>query len=344
MEHMKKCGIDVVTEARATKITDQAISIFNKRSNSTVEYPYGLIVWATGVTPGPLIQKLIHKIPPQSSFRSLKTDSKCQVIGAPGIYAVGDCADIDVQVEYEQKVCDIIDALKQKFPEGGNGEQLSMLANEVLVQELQSVIGGVVSAPGAKIADEIAQRFAEDSRSSQQNGTSFQGLTKDEAREIVKKHMDRQKLLPPTAQVAHQQGEYLAKLFNDPRVDPGNGTWTFDHGRSFEFKNLGQLVYVGGHMAALSVPAGKDIDVAWNGSLTNYIWHGAYFGMLESVAARFELFFDWTRSYVFGRSTALDAICTSDSTKHTDTLRRGGKIEESADINVQEKKSWWRIF
>jgi len=346
LKHMRDIGIQVITNSRATKLTDHSITIHDKSKQSASEQPCGLAVWATGVTPVPLIQKLIAKIPPQASFRTVHTDSRCEVIGAPNIYAVGDCADIDVQIEYETKVCSIMDDLKQKYSGGGNNSDsdcLSKEANEALVEELIT-IGGVVSAPGAKIAKEIADRCKVQSEKLL-NGDVFRGLTKSEAGDIVKKHLKRQKVLPPTAQVAHQQGEYLAKLLNDPKIHDVDGRWTYDHQEGFEFQNLGQMVYVGGHMAALAVPATQDISVSWNGTLTNYIWHAAYFGMLESVVSRSELLFDWTKSYIFGRSTALEAICSLDSTKHMEALRRGSPTgPTSSGSDGYKKKCWWKIF
>jgi len=342
LKHMKDIGINVITGARATKLTDNAITIYDKSSKSTTDRPYGLAVWATGVTPVPLIQNLINKIPLQASFRTIKTDSRCEVIGGPGIYAAGDCADIDVQVEYEVKVSNIIDALKQQYPAGTNSEHLSRDASEALVKELHS-IGGIVSAPGAKIAKDIANRLGK--QNAKEGPSSRRGLTKVEIQDIVKKHLKRQKVLPPTAQVAHQQGEYLANLLNDPKINPVDGSWSFDHGSGFEFTNLGQMVYVGGHMAALSVPATKDVDVSWNGSLTNYIWHAAYFGMLESVVSRSELLFDWIKTYMFGRSTALEAICSLDSNKHVKALRRGSpNFATNENVKGEKKKIWWKIF
>ena len=118
--------------------------------------------------------------------------------------------------------------------------------------------------------------------------------------------------------------------------------WTYDHIPGFEFSNLGQLVYVGGHMAALSVPATKEIQMSWNGSVTNYLWHAAYFGMLQSVSARCELVFDWAKSAAFGRSTALDAICSSEIANH-ETLRRGKSDTMDTD-KEKMKRRWWKIL
>jgi hypothetical protein len=349
LDHLRSIGIKVWTQARATQITERAISIYDKKSNTTTELPYGLVVWATGVAPGELAKKLISKLPGQGSYRSLKVDSRCEVIGGPGIFAVGDCADIDVQSEYTMKILDFYTRFESEFP-GGTDSKLSLKANEAVLKELELGIRGIVTAPGAKIVKELSTRFEAAKDYQVRNGGAFPGLTKEDVRSIVQTRMDRQKHLPPTAQVASQQGDYLAQLLNNPEIN-SDGKWTFDHAEGFKFKNLGQLVYVGGHMAALSVPASDKVDVSWNGALTNYLWHAAYFGMLQSMSARSELVFDWTKSWIFGRSTALSAICTTDSASHTEALRRGGGVSRSCTTissssssskgKAGEKTRWW---
>jgi NADH:ubiquinone reductase (non-electrogenic) len=352
LDHLQDIGIKVWTQARATKITESSISIYDKKKSATTELPYGLVVWATGVAPGELAKKLIFKLPEQGSYRSLKVDSRCEVIGGSGIFAVGDCADIDVQSEYKKKLLDLYKRFDLEFP-GGTEKKLSLKANEAVLKELELSIRGIVTAPGAKIVKELYTRFEAARNYYLQNGGAFQGLTKEEVHSVVQTHMDRQKYLPPTAQVANQQGEYLAKLLNNPEINSDDGKWTFNHAEGFKFKNMGQLVYVGGHMAALSVPASDKVNVSWNGALTNYLWHAAYFGMLQSMSARCELVFDWTKSWIFGRSTALNAICTTDSASHVEALRRGGGVSRKRetcttssssrkDQEVGEKTRWWR--
>ena len=283
---MRKNGIDVKTESRATKVTRDSISIYDKATQTTKDFTYGLIVWATGVAPGPLIRKLISQIPEQQSYRTLKTDALCRVIGTThnnnnnnsSVFALGDCADIDVLATEHNEMARLYDALQHEFPTTGteiaDNTGLSQKANEAFVNELEQRLSTSVSAPGAK----IVQKLNESLDKAKNDSGPFQGLTKDELEKVVRDQMKRQKFLPPTAQVAHQQGKYLASVLNNPQIDESTGTWSFDHAKGFEFQNLGQLCYVGGHMAALSVPVGSgptgnEIEVSWNGNLTNYVWY-----------------------------------------------------------------------
>ena len=52
-----------MTQARATEVGPDTISIYNKTTKSTTKYPQGVVVWATGVSPGPLIRSLMARLP-----------------------------------------------------------------------------------------------------------------------------------------------------------------------------------------------------------------------------------------------------------------------------------------
>ena len=59
LDHLQDIGIKVWTQARATQITESALSVYDKKAKTTTELPYGLVVWATGVAPGELAKRLI---------------------------------------------------------------------------------------------------------------------------------------------------------------------------------------------------------------------------------------------------------------------------------------------
>ena len=118
LKRLRDIGIAVKTESRASKVSSDEISIYDKQSKTTQNHPYGLVVWATGVAPGPLIQRLISDIPEQGSYRTLKTDARCRVIGGScrdDIFALGDCADIDVLAMHRQDSSRIYDDVQRKF-------------------------------------------------------------------------------------------------------------------------------------------------------------------------------------------------------------------------------------
>ena len=95
--------------------------------------------------------------------------------------------------------------------------------------------------------------------------------------------------LPATAQVAQQEGLYLAKLFN-------NGIENY---RPFKFKNFGMLAYIGGHKALADTPQFKG-----TGFKTFVFWRSAYLTKLVSFKNKLLVIFDWTKTFLFGRDVS----------------------------------------
>jgi len=95
--------------------------------------------------------------------------------------------------------------------------------------------------------------------------------------------------LPQTAQVANQQGQFLAKLLNS-----GGATSADD----FVFKSKGMMAYLGGFNAVMSQLPGLN-------RLTGFVaflgWRFTYWFLQLSMRNRFMLSTDWFRTLVFGR-------------------------------------------
>jgi len=72
------------------EVKDKTIVAAVKQSNGTTiteEIPYGLLVWATGNAPRPLVKDLITKIPAQAgSRRGLLVNDFLVVEGCEGIW------------------------------------------------------------------------------------------------------------------------------------------------------------------------------------------------------------------------------------------------------------------
>lgn len=97
-------------------------------------------------------------------------------------------------------------------------------------------------------------------------------------------------VLPLTAQVAMQQGKYLARAL----ADRARGR----EPKPFAFKNLGMLAYVGDQQALAEIPAAK---VRWRGALAYVFWRSAYLTRLVSFKNKVLVLFDWLKAAVFGR-------------------------------------------
>jgi NADH:ubiquinone reductase (non-electrogenic) len=94
--------------------------------------------------------------------------------------------------------------------------------------------------------------------------------------------------LPQTAQVANQQGQFLAKMLSG-KVDASKG---------FAFKSKGMMAYLGGFSAVMNKLPGLN-------QLTGFVaflgWRFTYWFLQLSVRNRYMLLIDWLRTVIFGR-------------------------------------------
>jgi NADH dehydrogenase FAD-containing subunit len=135
--------------------------------------------------------------------------------------------------------------------------------------------------------------------------------------------------LPATAQVAAQQAEFLASLFNKeyimsparaedgifppPMKNPEHGTslseaiaafavQSNEYARPFQFWNLGILAYTGQGTALAQVAVLPDKDpIKGTGTIGNAIWRSVYLSKQISWRNRLLVLNDWTKRQLFGR-------------------------------------------
>jgi len=135
--------------------------------------------------------------------------------------------------------------------------------------------------------------------------------------------------LPATAQVASQQGEYLASLMNkkydfspgytkegifEPPVrDPETDVSVSDaiaafatqgdaYAKPFQFLNLGILAYTGGGSALAQVSVAPEAEsIKGSGKLGNAVWRSVYLTKQVSWRNRLLVLNDWTKRQLFGR-------------------------------------------
>ncbi|OEU19111.1 FAD/NAD(P)-binding domain-containing protein, partial [Fragilariopsis cylindrus CCMP1102] len=276
----KESKVDVMLNTRVTGVSDTTMELYDKHTKTTRNVPYGLVVWTAGVQPTDIAHSLLKEINSVTTLNdtTIQTDSHCRVLGAPDIFAVGDCADIVLLPEYMKYVTDLF-----------QNKLTLQQAIDPPPPPLPPVLSR--SSPTQRLVKRI---LADLEKLVVENNIQLDFETVEK---IVEERCSRQKHLPPTAQVAQQQGHYVADLLNNSVIDMYHN----DESTSFQYLNRGQLVYVGAHVASMALPGTNDIDVTWAGTATNFVWHAAYFGMLESTTGRYELAVDWIKSYVFGR-------------------------------------------
>lgn len=91
--------------------------------------------------------------------------------------------------------------------------------------------------------------------------------------------------LPATAQVAQQQGRYLAEVLRRKgELQP------------FGYKKMGMLAYIGGGKALADLP-----NAQWSGRTAWLFWRSVYLTKLVSPANKVKVLFDWIKARLFGR-------------------------------------------
>ncbi|KAI8463743.1 MAG: hypothetical protein J3K34DRAFT_526753 [Monoraphidium minutum] len=102
--------------------------------------------------------------------------------------------------------------------------------------------------------------------------------------------------LPALAQVAEQQGRYLAHVLNEEARDPTGFT-----AKDFEYKHLGSMATVGGTSAILELGSGSSKRLSFAGFASWVAWRSAYLTRLGSLRNRMMVAFDWTITMLLGR-------------------------------------------
>ena len=306
-EQFKRNGIELVLNSRVQSVNADSVTIVDTGGKETA-IPFGVCVWATGIAMHPLIKQLQQHLPTdkQKHFRSIVTDEFLQVIGAPSgsMFALGDAATIG-----QDKALDKADELFERAQKDGQGRVTLKGLREILreaakefphLEEHASFLdtktgwarfGGVVAK-----AFEAAQK---DGKSKvYENITDTSTLDREQFKELLKTIDLGLRALPATAQVAKQEGEYLATLFAANDIKPGNAL--AEETKPFEYFHKGSLAYVGGDRAVMDVPVVGPIM----GLFAGYAWRG--FETFSQISLRNQVLvtMDWARTKVFGRDTS----------------------------------------
>ncbi|KAL4201915.1 hypothetical protein AMTRI_Chr02g218300 [Amborella trichopoda] len=296
-QKFQRDGVEVKTGYRVVNVSDKYITMKSKANQETSSLPYGMIVWSTGIGTRPVVMDFMKQIG-QTDRRVLATNEWLRVEGCDNVYALGDCATIN-QRKIMEDISDIF-----KVADKDNSGTLT-------VQEIQNIIDDIrVRYPQVEVY--LKRKHLRNVMDLLQGSLeSAQGKTKELHIEEFKaafEHVDSQmKSLPATAQVAAQQGVYLARCFNcmhDCEVEPegplrmkGSGRHRF---RPFEYKHFGQFAPLGGEQTAAELP-GDWISI---GHSTQWLWYSVYASKQVSWRTRVLVMFDWTKRFTFGRDSS----------------------------------------
>ncbi|KAI7740966.1 hypothetical protein M8C21_006877 [Ambrosia artemisiifolia] len=296
-EKFKRDGIDVKTGSMVVKVSDKLLSLKERSSGETKDLPYGMVVWSTGIGTRPVVMDFMKQIG-QGNRRVMATDEWLRVEGVPNVYALGDCATIN-----QRRVMEDISAIFSKADKNKNGKlnvgDFTEVINDILERYPQVEL---------HLKSKKLKNFVQLLESNQDGAAKRATQLDIEKFKSALCEVDtKMKSLPPTAQVAAQQGEYLAKCFNRMKECEANpeGPIRFrDSGRHrfkpFRYKHLGQFAPLGGEQTAAQLPG----DWVSMGYSTQWLWYSVYASMLVSWRTRFLVIGDWGRRFIFGRDSS----------------------------------------
>lgn len=226
----KRNNIKVLTDTRVKAVNPTELVVLDKKTGSTINLPYGVCMWSTGLKQKKIVREIAASIPEQSHKLALVTDRYMKVKGTDNVYALGDCSEVEMPL--------LKNHLKDLFLKADlNGD--GVLSKE----EFHSFMDDVVEDyPQLQVYSRKIEKFFDDF------DTDHDGLLSlDEFTVLLDKTDQKVKSLPATAQVASQQGKYLARAFMAKA-----------HGLihpPFVYKHNGLLAKVGGADAVADIPA-----------------------------------------------------------------------------------------
>ncbi len=301
-------------------VEPNALVLADKKTGEIRKIEYGLCVWCTGIKMNPLCEKLIADLPEgsQPNIRSLTTDSSLRVKarrvifpfrtcrlavchrqcthtatslcadtrllcttspfacaqGSGGtIFAAGDCATIELNTAASHA--------ERMLPAAG--ERLDKGALATLLRRFSSEFPHLEEA-----ADRVEQEFEAHAVDGSLGAAELAKLLST---------MDRGlRTLPATAQVAKQEGEFLAALFSTKTL-VDDATLQTGALASFSYKHKGSLAYIGNDAAVADIPGFAIL----RGVFAGLVWKS--FETFSQVSFRNQalVFSDMLRAKIFGR-------------------------------------------
>ncbi|KAF7803555.1 external alternative NAD(P)H-ubiquinone oxidoreductase B2, mitochondrial-like [Senna tora] len=321
-------GIDVKTGSMVVKVSEKEISTKElKNGGEITTTPYGMAVWSTGIGTRPFIKDFMKEIN-QANRRALATDEWLRVEGCDNVYALGDCATIN-----QRKVMLLSSVMSKAGAEARrNFCPAPLEPQEALASEDISAIfkkadkhnsGTLTVKEFEEVIKDICERYPQVElylKSKQMR--SIVDLLKEAKGDVKKETIElnieelktafskvdsQMKFLPATAQVASQQGTYLAKCFNrmeECEKNPEGPIRFRAEGRHrfkpFRYKHLGQFAPLGGEQTAAQLPG----DWVSIGHSSQWLWYSVYASKQVSWRTRALVVSDWTRRFVYGRDSS----------------------------------------
>ncbi|KAG1141407.1 hypothetical protein G6F37_005482 [Rhizopus arrhizus] len=276
--------VNVITNARVDKIEPGKV-VYKIKSKDGGQpelhsLPFGLCLWSTGIAMTPFARKITEKFKQQEHKRVLTTDGHLHLKGVEdcSIFALGDCATID-NPHLVENIMDI-------FREGDLNDDGKLDFDEFVRLCTLMRTRYPLTDQHLKNLERIFKTYDRSQKGS---------LDIEELKLLLKDVDAKMTQLPATAQVANQQGCYLAKYLNHLASDDELNTQRKI--KPFRYNHLGTLAYLGNTAVG---------DFKWGYQMVGglwalYLWRSVYWSEQVSMRTRMNLSIDWTKCAIWGR-------------------------------------------
>jgi len=281
-EKFRRDGIQLLLNHRVVEVTSDALTVMDKFSQEAQTLPFGVCIWTAGLAMHPLIRRVAERLgaQAQSNRYALVVNHHLGVVGDPhrALYAAGDCSTLQSAATQSH-----LDKLFQLADIDGDGR--------IHVYEFLRFIR-IVRDEYPQLA-EFVSMIEPDFHEGQSS------INREQFQKWLVKVDEHSTALPPTAQVAFQQGRYLGRLLNERfRCWPAG----FDELEAglyppFEWRNLGAAAYLGNSVSVLQFPF---MDPLY-GNVAFWLWYGYSLLHLFSWRSRFLVMIDFVKTRVLGR-------------------------------------------
>ncbi|WFD20469.1 hypothetical protein MCAP1_002713 [Malassezia caprae] len=287
--------VDVKTNTHVTQIHrdgvtyEQVNPLTGEKAVHTM--PSGCTVWSVGVTMNDFTRRLSTTLPKQGHRHALKVDSQLRVLGTEQgtVYAVGDASTLDSDLK--GYIFDNLD----RFDKDKDGE-LTLPEFTQLIKVLR------LKFP---IANEQLQGIRP--LFEKYDFDKNERLCADELAEMIADATKHMTSYPPTAQIASQEGKYLAHKLNKyaslrARDALPRDAEDIDEAihKPFVFHSLGSIAYLG-NAAAFELPIPGPFRTLFGGLVAMYAWRGVYLSEMVSLRTRVLVLGDYIKRSLWGR-------------------------------------------
>ncbi|KAH9261319.1 hypothetical protein BASA82_001044 [Batrachochytrium salamandrivorans] len=279
----KRQNINVVTNSFVISVDKDRI-VYKCRDPDTGndilhEINYGLCVWSTGIAMHDFTKRLAAMTDRQKITHALCVDSHLRIKGVRDVYALGDCATIRTP-----NILDIVnESLSKEESDTLSIVDFDRITKEIMDQHPQT----------RALLLPLCRKIHASGKPEEVLTLNIKDIKEKLA--VIDKNIT---LLPATAQVASQQGRYLAKKLNTlSKYDQADWYEKEDRMKPFVYRHLGSFSYVGHESTVF------DSGTGWTtgGFGAWFLWRSAYLSRQVSLRTRVLLAWDWTKTFVFGR-------------------------------------------